>query len=146
MRRTLVTAAVAISLTVGGLMVRRLNHSRGAPAADLPASAGVVQRVQAGDLQISLLSPTGSLRTGRNTFTFEFRRANALVDVGNLRASGNMTMPGMVMSSGMEVQASRVKGRYDASAQFGMAGAWQMSIESDGPAGKGGTSFEGAVQ
>jgi hypothetical protein len=27
-----------------------------------------------------------------------------------------------------------------------MAGAWQMSIEWDGPAGKGTVSFEGGVQ
>jgi hypothetical protein len=37
-------------------------------------------------------------------------------------------------------------GRYAASAEFGMAGAWQMSIEWDGPAGTGSVSFEGSVQ
>jgi Cu(I)/Ag(I) efflux system membrane protein CusA/SilA len=145
-RPVFVAAAVALSLTAGGFVVWRLNHARGAPAVDVPPSGSVVQRVQAGDLQIALLSPTGSLHTGRNTFTFEFRRGNALVDVGTVRASGNMSMPGMVMSSGMEVRPTTVKGQYDASAEFGMAGAWQMSIEWDGPAGKGTTSFEGAVQ
>ena len=57
-----------------------------------------------------------------------------------------MPLPGMVLSSGMEVRPSGVAGRYDGSAEFGMAGAWQMSVEWDGPAGKGSASFEGAVQ
>jgi hypothetical protein len=144
-RPALVAAAVALSLTIGGLVMWRQNHAR-APAADIPASGAIVQKVQSGDLQIVLISPTGTLHTGRNAFTFEFRRGNTLVDAGTVRASGNMRMPGMVMSSSMEVQASSVKGHYEASADFGMAGAWQMVIEWDGPAGKGTMSFEGAVQ
>jgi hypothetical protein len=57
-----------------------------------------------------------------------------------------MTMPGMVMSGGLRVAATPVKGRYTATAEFGMAGAWQMLVEWDGPAGRGSASFEGAVQ
>ena len=56
-----------------------------------------------------------------------------------------MPMPGMVMSSGLKIQRTSV-GRYDATADFGMAGAWHMTIEWDGPAGKGSVNFEGAVQ
>ena len=37
-------------------------------------------------------------------------------------------------------------GRYEATAEFGMAGAWQMALEWDGPAGRGSVTFEGAVQ
>jgi Cu(I)/Ag(I) efflux system membrane protein CusA/SilA len=106
-----------------------------------------VQRVNAGSLQITLLSPTGMLRQGRNTFAIEFRGADGhLVDAGSIRASGNMPMPGMVMSSGLQVQRTSVVGRYEATAEFGMAGAWHMTIEWDGPAGKGSVNFEGAVQ
>ena len=105
-----------------------------------------MRRVQSADLEIALLSPTGTLHTGRNAFTFEFQRAGKLIDVGSVRATGNMSMPGMVMSSGMEVRPSGVTGRYDGSAEFGMAGAWQMSVEWDGPAGRGSASFEGPVQ
>jgi len=114
-----------------------------------PQTAGsVVQTVRAGDLDVVVLSPTGALRTGRNTFTVEFRRAGTemLVDVGHVRASANMTMPGMAMSGNLQVMPSGVQGRYTATAEFGMAGAWQMGLDWDGPAGRGSVNFHGGVQ
>jgi Cu(I)/Ag(I) efflux system membrane protein CusA/SilA len=122
-------------------------HPWGSSAANEPAPGQVVQQVNANSVQISLLSPTGTLRPGRNAFTIEFRSADGrLVDAGAVRASGNMAMPGMVMSSGLQVQRTDIVGRYQATAEFGMAGAWHMAIEWDGPAGKGSVNFEGAVQ
>jgi hypothetical protein len=55
-------------------------------------------------------------------------------------------MPGMVMPGGMEVQPTASKGRYDASANFGMAGTWQMAIDWNGPAGQGRANFDERVQ
>jgi hypothetical protein len=57
-----------------------------------------------------------------------------------------MSMPGMVMSGGLQVARTGVSGRYLATADFGMAGAWQMAIEWDGPSGRGSVSFQGSVQ
>jgi hypothetical protein len=57
-----------------------------------------------------------------------------------------MTMPGMVMPSGLEVSPSKTAGRYEAMAEFGMAGAWQVAIDWSGPAGKGSANFQGTVQ
>jgi hypothetical protein len=93
-------------------------------------------------------SPTGTLQQGRNRFTIEFRRTGTttLVDAGAVRATANMPMPGMVMSGGLQVMPSGIPGRYDASAEFGMAGAWQMSVAWDGPAGQGSVNFEGGVR
>jgi hypothetical protein len=107
-----------------------------------------VQTVRAGGLEIDLRAQTGRLRQGRNTFTIEFRQPgrDALVDVGAVRASANMAMPGMVMSGGVQVAPSGMPGRYVATAEFGMAGAWQMSIEWDGAAGRGSVNFQGSVQ
>ena len=112
------------------------------------AGAAIVQTVRAGALDIVLLAPAGTLRQGRNAFMIEFRRAgtDSLVDVGTVRASANMAMPGMVMSSGLQLTPTAVPGRVAATAEFGMAGAWQMAIEWDGPAGKGSVNFEGGVQ
>jgi Cu(I)/Ag(I) efflux system membrane protein CusA/SilA len=112
------------------------------------STADVVRTIRAGQLDIVLRAEGAVLRQGRNTFTIEFRSVDtgALVDAGTVRASGNMAMPGMVMSSGMQVLASGTAGRYTASADFGMAGAWPISIEWDGPAGRGSISFEGKVQ
>src|SRR4029077_16173923 len=117
---------------------------------DRPAqSVGtVVPTIRADDLDIVLLSPSGTLRQGRNSFTFEFRRTGTttLVDVGTVRASANMPMPGMVMSGGLHVTPTGVPGRYAATAEFGMAGSWQMAIEWNGPAGQGSVNFQGGVQ
>jgi Cu(I)/Ag(I) efflux system membrane protein CusA/SilA len=109
---------------------------------------GVIQTVTSGDLDIVLLSESGALRQGRNRFVIEFRRAGTteLIDVGTVRASANMPMPGMVMSSGLQLQATDVAGRFTATAEFGMAGAWQMAIEWEGPQGRGSVSFQGGVQ
>jgi hypothetical protein len=107
-----------------------------------------IQTVRSGNLEIVLRSPGGGLRQGRNTFSIEFRSASdkQLVDVGTVRASANMAMPGMVMSGNLQVTPSGVPGRYTATAEFGMAGAWQIAIEWNGPAGRGSVSFEGMVQ
>jgi hypothetical protein len=111
-----------------------------------PAAGQTVRTLRADALEIVLLSATGQLKQGRNTFTIEFRSGGRLVDVGTVRASANMPMPGMVMPAGLRLARSGVPGRYVATAEFGMAGAWQMAIEWDGPAGRGSLNFEGAVQ
>ena len=75
-------------------------------------------------------APDGpEFRFSTNSFTIEFRGANgSLVDVGSVHTSANMAMPGMVMSGGVEVSGTTVPGRYQATADFGMAGAWKMRI------------------
>jgi Cu(I)/Ag(I) efflux system membrane protein CusA/SilA len=106
-----------------------------------------IQSVRSGELEIVLLSPSGTLQSGRNTFTIEFRTPSGeLADAGEVRAAANMVMPGMAMSGNFQITATGVPGRYAATAEFGMAGAWQMSIEWNGPAGRGSAKFEGAVQ
>jgi hypothetical protein len=145
-RGLLIGAGVAAIVLVATLLVWRM----AGPASDQTGgnAAGVIQTVRAGDLDVVLLSPTGTLQQGRNAFTIEFRRSgtNTLVDVGIVRASANMPMPGMAMSGGLQVAPAGAPGRYSATAEFGMAGAWQMAIEWDGPAGKGSVNFEGGVQ
>jgi hypothetical protein len=145
-RGLLIGAGVAAIVLVATVLVWRM----AGPTSDESegSGAGVIETVRAGDLDVVLLSPTGTLQQGRNAFTIEFRRTgtNTLADVGTVRASANMPMPGMVMSSGLQVVPTGVPGRYSATAEFGMAGAWQMAIEWDGPAGKGSVNFEGDVQ
>jgi Cu(I)/Ag(I) efflux system membrane protein CusA/SilA len=137
-----VFAVVVVALSI--LYVRHGAKSSGDAAV---SGEQEVQRVSAGTLQIALLSPTGTLHQGRNAFTIEFRSADGrLVDAGDIHASGNMSMPGMVMSSGLQIQRTATVGRYEATAEFGMAGAWHMTIEWNGPVGKGSVNFEGAVQ
>ena len=115
-------------------------------AIESQAGAPVVQ-IRSGPLTIALLTPTGTLHQGRNTYTIEFRAANgALVDVGSVHSSASMAMPGMAMSGGVEVSSTKVPGRYQATAEFGMSGAWKMALEWDGTAGHGSVDFEGPVR
>ena len=111
------------------------------------AGAPAFQAVRAGTMEIVLRSATGSLKTGRNTFTIEFRSATGTpAAVQNVRATANMSMPGMVMSGNLRVAPSSSPGEFVGTADFGMAGAWQMRLDWDGPDGPGSVSFEGAVQ
>jgi Cu(I)/Ag(I) efflux system membrane protein CusA/SilA len=142
-RPILAVAGILVVLAAATTVWRYHRHS----TMNTKPAGQVVQRVTAGDLRLTLLSATGTLHQGQNTFTIEFRSADGrLVDAGTVRASGNMSMPGMVMSSGLQVQRTSTVGRYAATAEFGMAGAWRMTVDWDGPAGTGSVSFEGAVQ
>jgi Cu(I)/Ag(I) efflux system membrane protein CusA/SilA len=145
-RGLLIGAGVAVIVAVAICLVLRTSGPTAGEAGD--SAAGVIQTVRAGDVDVVLLSPAGTLRQGANVFTIEFRRTgtNTLLDVGTVHASANMPMPGMVMSGGLQIAPTGVPGRYAATAEFGMAGAWQMAVEWEGPAGQGSVNFEGAVQ
>ncbi len=142
-RRVLVgVGAIAVIVASVTLVHTWRAHRAVGTQAGLP-----VQQIRSGELTIVLLSPTGSLHLGRNSYAIEFRGANgSLVDVGEVHTSANMAMPGMVMSGGAEVSRTTVPGRYQATAEFGMAGAWKMAVEWDGPAGRGSMDFEGIVR
>ena len=146
-RRAAIAAMVLGVIALTSFVVWRTRAPATTSSARL-GGAAVVQTIRAADLDIVLISPTGTLRQGRNSFTLEFRRSGTttLVDVGSVHASANMPMPGMVMSGGLQVAPTGVPGRYAATAEFGMAGAWQMAIEWDGPAGQGSVNFQGGVQ
>jgi len=145
-RRLAVAAGVVAIMGLISLVLWRTRPDDREPTAQ--SAGAVVQTVRAGDLDIVLLSPSGTLRQGRNSFTFEFRRTGTttLIDAGSVRASANMSMPGMAMSGGLQVTPTSVPGRYAATAEFGMAGAWQMAIEWNGPAGQASINFQGGVQ
>jgi hypothetical protein len=107
----------------------------------------VIQQLTSGDLQVTVSSDTGTFHQGRNRFTVQFRSANTnqLVDVGDVRLAGAMTMPGMAMSGGIEVKRLG-PGTYQGSGDFGMSGAWRFSLQWNGPAGAGSLSFNGDVR
>ncbi|MGE0124446.1 MAG: FixH family protein [Vicinamibacterales bacterium] len=145
--RRLVVAAVVVAGVVGGsTLIWRLSRPA-TPGTSSATEGRVVHTAQSGTLDVVVSSPTGTLRSGRNTFTVEFRSPSGdLVDVGTVRVSANMTMPGMVMSGNAQVQPTGVAGRVTVTAEFGMAGAWPITIEWDGPAGQGTVTIQGSVQ
>ena len=144
-RRPLVIAVVLAAMAGVAVFGWRAYQNR--EAAPVQDGGTVIQELNAGNLRIALLSSTGTLRQGRNNYTIEFRALDgSLMDVGTVRATANMPMPGMVTPSGVQVSPTAVPGRYAATADFGMAGTWQMSLEWNGPAGRGSVSFQGTVQ
>jgi copper/silver efflux system protein len=147
LRSLAVTVGILALVALTSLVVWRARGPSSTESTD-PGAAGVVQTIRTGDLDIVLLSPTGTLPQGRSSFTIEFRRTGTttLVDVGTVHASANMPMPGMVMPGGLQLTPTGAPGRYAATAEFGMAGAWQMAIEWNGPAGQGSVNFQGGVQ
>lgn len=106
-----------------------------------------IRQLQSGDLRVLLKSSDGGFHQGREAFTLEFRSATTgdLVDVGNVRLVGAMTMPGMAMPAGIEIQRVGV-GLYQATANFGMAGAWRFTLEWNGTAASGQLTFDGDVR
>lgn len=138
---------VLLALAGGGWWVRdRLSAT---PRAEDAAPTGsVLQTVHAGDLNITLSNPGGELRTGANAFRIEFRsaRTNSLVDVGTVTLNAAMNMPGMAMAGDTRVTPAAQRGVYDVAGDFSMSGAWQMTLEWNGPAGRGSANFNGSVQ
>jgi Cu(I)/Ag(I) efflux system membrane protein CusA/SilA len=146
MPRWIVVSIVAVVL-VAALAAVAWRGFRSTTAGDEASAGTVIQEVVSGDIRIRLLSSTGALHQGRNAFVIEFRSGNgALTDVGTVRATANMAMPGMVMPGGVQLQPGDRAGRYEATAEFGMPGAWRFTVEWDGSRGRGSVAFEGAVQ
>ena len=102
-----------------------------------------LQRVKSGTLDVVLFSPRDALRHGKDEFTIEFRPASdgRLVDVGEVRGGATMAMAGTPMFGGLDVKRTDVAGRYAATGDFSMAGTWRLSIEWNGPAGRGSVTF-----
>ena len=106
-----------------------------------------VQRGHSGAVDVVVLSPSGALAQGKSAFMLEFRAADgALLDVGTVTVNATMAMAGMAPMFGQStVTPSDVKGRYDVTSDLGMAGTWRLSIEWNGPAGRGTASVPGTV-
>jgi hypothetical protein len=137
---------IAVLVVVAGGLITWTVASR-TTESGISASEPEIQRAASGDVQIVLRSADGALRQGRNTFTIEFRRPDgSLFDPGTVSAAANMPMPGMPMSSGLQVTPSVTTGRYVATGEFGMAGTWQFAIQWEGPDGRGSATLEATVR
>jgi hypothetical protein len=89
-----------------------------------------LQRAKAGDVDVVLLSPHDAIRHGQDSFVVEFRAADgALVDVGDVKATSTMPMPGQPMFGSLDVKKTSTPGRYAVEAKFDMAGTWRTTLE-----------------
>ena len=103
-----------------------------------------LHKAKSGDLEVVLLSETGALAQGANSFALEFRSPDgSLRDVGTVRATATMPMAGMAPMFGtLDLRPSDAPGRYLANGEFGMAGTWQIKVEWPG----GAATLSGAVR
>jgi hypothetical protein len=136
-------------------MTRRLLSTLSVFGLSLAAACGggtarltELETVAAGPVQVVLLSNHEALRHGKDSFVLEFRSnpGGAPVDVGTVKATASMPMPGMPMFGTIDVRRTNVIGRYDATGEFSMAGHWRLAVEWDGPGGHGSVSFSSTVQ
>ena len=137
------TAAIALVLVAATAAAAWWMSDRSAPG-----GGSTLETVRTGDLVITLSNADGALRQGANQFRIEFRSAqtNELVDVGSVQLGAAMTMPGMVMTSPITISPTGQAGVYQATGEYSMAGSWQMTLEWNGPAGRGSAAFDGDVQ
>lgn len=105
-----------------------------------------LERLKSEDMDVVVLAPQDGLKNGSSEFLIEFRSNGTLTDVGDVRASSTMPMPGMPMFGSIDVQRTDVAGRYQVRSEFSMAGTWQIAIEWNRPEGLRSVSFSSSVQ
>lgn len=122
MRTKSILAALAVVIL--GLTLAACGKSNG--------SGGELKQIsqqRVGDYVVTLLSDTGQLKQGKNKYALEFRKAadNQLVDVGEVKLSSRMPMPGMSdMLGGASATPSGTAGRYTVESDFEMRGKWNF--------------------
>ena len=106
-----------------------------------------IQRTSAGNLDVVLLSAHDTLRHGADDFVIEFRSKSdgKLVDVGELKVSGVMPMPGAPMLGSVDVKRGDQAGRYLAASKFEMAGTWRLNVEWQQDGAPRSITFSGTV-
>jgi len=136
------TRVAKVLLIVGTLALIGCTSSTSAPLKEL-------QRVNAGQMQVVLLSTGDAIKQGKDQAFLEFRTGSDrhLVDVGTVKVSATMSMAGMSpMIGATTVTRTDTVGRYGIDTDLGMAGSWRIGVEWDGPQGHGTATLPGTVR
>lgn len=118
----------------------------------LVASAGAQEKVihtqKTKDAVITLKSETGQWKPGPNKFVLEFTTpAGQPLDAGKVTLSTSMSMPGMgPMIAGATLTPDKAPGRYVGMVSFPDSGTRQVTVNWDGPGGKGSARFSVPVR
>ena len=131
---TRVTRRAVLAVLVAGAI------GASAWAAELKA----IGTATAKDVVVTLLSESGQWAAGPNSFVIEFVSAKTKqpLDVGRVSLSTSMAMRGMApMKKSATVTPDKTPGRYLARISFPDVGAREVTINWDGPAGKGSAQF-----
>ena len=109
-----------------------------------PDSYKVLKSTTAGNLTVTLASPTGEIKSGENELTITFADSSGKpVDVG--AASLNFHMPAMGSMAEMNDKAAltttNIPGRYRAKVSLESGGTWEAQVKYEGPQGSGQASL-----
>ena len=112
------------------------------------AELKVIQTQKTKDTVVTLKSESGQWAQGKNSFVLEFTSPDGKpIDAGKVTLSTSMPMPGMApMIAGATVTRDAGPGRYLGTISFPDSGARQVTVNWDGPAGKGSTKFSVPVR
>ena len=108
-------------------------------AATAFAQEKAIHTQKATDAVVTLKSETGQWKKGPNTFVLELTTsAGQPLDAGKATLSTSMTMPGMgPMIAGATLTPDKAPGRYLGTISFPDSGVRQVTVNWDGPGGKG---------
>lgn len=118
----------------------------------LAATAGAQEKAihtqKTKDAVITLKSETGQWKPGPNKFVLELTTPDGQpLDAGKATLSTSMTMPGMgPMIAGATVTPDKAPGRYLGTISFPDPGVRQVTVNWDGPGGKGSARFSVPVR
>ncbi len=134
--------SIAIAVMLAGLLTGWL--ANGAWSAELK----VIQTQKTKNAVITLKSESGQWAQGKNSFVLEFTSPDGKpIDAGKVTLSTSMPMPGMApMIAGATVTPDAGPGRYLGTISFPDSGARQVTVNWDGPAGKGSARFSVPVR
>jgi hypothetical protein len=134
--------SIAVVITLAALLTGTVSHHA------LGADLKVIQTQKTKDAVITLKSESGQWAQGKNSFVVEFTSPDGKpVDAGKVTLSTSMPMPGMApMIAGATLTPDAKPGRYAGTISFPDSGARQVTVNWDGPAGKGSTKFSVPVR
>ena len=104
----------------------------------------VVKSTTAGNLNVTLSTPTGQLKHGGDEFTLTFTDAQGKpAEAGTVTVTLHMaaigTMP--AMNERTTLKPTGAPGVYQGNVKVDAAGEWEAQVSYEGPAGRGQTSF-----
>ena len=134
--------SIALVMTLAVLLSGGVSHW--AWGADLK----VIQTQKTKDAIITLKSESGQWAQGKNVFVLEFTSPDGKpIDAGKVTLSTSMPMPGMApMIGGATLTRDAGPGRYLGTISFPDSGARQVTVNWEGPNGKGSTKFSVPVR
>ena len=118
-------------------------------AATIAADMKPIHTQKTKDVVVTLMNGAGQWKQGKNNFVLEFTSAKDKkpVDAGKVTLNTSMTMSGMApMIAGASLTPDKTPGRYTGTIEFPDSGTRQVTVNWDGPAGKGSTKFSVPVR